>query len=112
MISLGIGDPDTPTPPHVVEAMAARGARPEHPPVPVEPRPAGVPRGGRVVLPQRRFGVELDPETQVMPAIGGKECIYNLNFAFLDAGDVALASRPRLSGLHRRARCSPAPSRC
>jgi LL-diaminopimelate aminotransferase len=42
----------------------------------------------------RRFGVQLDPETQVMPAIGAKECIFNLNLAFLDPGDVALASDP------------------
>jgi LL-diaminopimelate aminotransferase len=43
---------------------------------------------------QRRFGVRLDPETEVMPAIGAKECIFNLNLAFLDPGDVALASDP------------------
>ena len=36
----------------------------------------------------------LDPETEVMPAIGAKECIFNLNLAFLDPGDVALASDP------------------
>src|SRR5205807_455959 len=42
----------------------------------------------------RRFGVELDPETEVMPAIGAKECIFNLNLAFLDASDVALAADP------------------
>ena len=42
----------------------------------------------------RRFGVELDPETEVMPAIGAKECIFNLNLAFLDPGDVALAADP------------------
>ena len=42
----------------------------------------------------RRFGVTLDPETEVMPAIGAKECIFNLNLAFLDPGDVALASDP------------------
>jgi LL-diaminopimelate aminotransferase len=42
----------------------------------------------------RRFGVELDPETEVMPAIGAKECIFNLNVAFLDDSDVALASDP------------------
>jgi LL-diaminopimelate aminotransferase len=41
-----------------------------------------------------RFGVTLDPETQVIPAIGGKECIFNLNLAFLDEGDVALAADP------------------
>jgi len=42
----------------------------------------------------RRFGVEIDPESEVIPAIGAKECIYNLCFAFLDPGDVALASDP------------------
>jgi LL-diaminopimelate aminotransferase len=43
---------------------------------------------------ERRFGVMLDPETEVMPAIGAKECIFNLNLAFLDPGDVALAADP------------------
>ena len=38
--------------------------------------------------------MELDPETEVMPAIGAKECIFNLNLAFLDPGDVALAADP------------------
>ncbi len=42
----------------------------------------------------RRFGVTLDPDTEVMPAIGAKECIFNLNLAFLDPGDVALAADP------------------
>ena len=42
----------------------------------------------------RRFGVEIDPESEVIPAIGAKECIYNLCFAFLDPGGVALASDP------------------
>lgn len=41
-----------------------------------------------------RFGVEIDSEDGVMPAIGAKEAIYNLCFAFLDPGDVALASDP------------------
>src|SRR5204862_129438 len=39
-------------------------------------------------------GGELEPETEVMPAIGAKECIFNLNLAFLDPGDVALAADP------------------
>ncbi|HEY3864773.1 MAG TPA: aminotransferase class I/II-fold pyridoxal phosphate-dependent enzyme, partial [Solirubrobacteraceae bacterium] len=42
----------------------------------------------------RRFGVTLDHDTEVMPAIGAKECIFNLNLAFLDPGDVALATDP------------------
>src|SRR5438128_853741 len=43
---------------------------------------------------ERRFGVELDPATEAMPALGAKECIFNLNLAFLDPGDAALASDP------------------
>ncbi len=42
----------------------------------------------------RRFGVEVDPETEVIPALGAKEAIANLNLALLDPGDVALASDP------------------
>jgi len=42
----------------------------------------------------RRFGVAIDPANEVIPAIGAKECIYNLCSAFLDPGDVALASDP------------------
>jgi LL-diaminopimelate aminotransferase len=43
---------------------------------------------------ETRFGVSLDPDTEVIPALGAKEAIANLNLAFLDPGDVALASDP------------------
>jgi LL-diaminopimelate aminotransferase len=42
----------------------------------------------------RRFGVELDPESQVLPLIGSKEGIVNLALAYLDPGDVALVPSP------------------
>ncbi len=41
-----------------------------------------------------RFGVTLDPETQIIPALGAKEAVANLNLALLDPGDVVLASDP------------------
>ena len=93
VISLGIGDPDMPTPPNVVEAME-RAVR--DPSTHTYPSNRGRPefREAVVAFYRSRFGVELDPETQVMPAIGGKECIFNINFAFLDEGDVALAADP------------------
>ena len=93
MISLGIGDPDMPTYPHVVEAMQAAVADPGTHPV---PRPTvAVPSSAmRSRFYAGRFGVEIDPETEVIPAIGAKECIYNLCFAFLDPADVALAADP------------------
>jgi LL-diaminopimelate aminotransferase len=93
VISLGIGDPDVPTPPHIVEAMAAAVRDPSTHQYPSNRGRAEF-REAVTSFYGSRFGVELDPDTEVMPAIGGKECIYHLNFAFLDPGDVALASDP------------------
>jgi LL-diaminopimelate aminotransferase len=93
VISLGIGDPDLPTFEPIV-AVAQRAV--------ADPSTHSYPTNrGRLEFREavadfyeRRFGVTLDPETEVMPAIGAKECIFNLNMAFLDPGDVALASDP------------------
>ena len=93
MISLGIGDPDTPTYPHIVEAMQAAVADPGTHRYPSNRGRAEF-REAFAGFYERRFGVEIDPESEVIPAIGAKECIYNLCFAFLDPGDVALASDP------------------
>ncbi|MGH2714255.1 MAG: LL-diaminopimelate aminotransferase [Thermoleophilaceae bacterium] len=93
VISLGIGDPDTPTPEHVVEALAAAAHE------------SGTHRypsnRGRPELRQafagfyeRRFGVALDPDTEIIPALGAKECVFNLNLAFLDPDSIALAADP------------------
>ena len=73
---------------------AARGRRSEHAPVPDATAGRQEFREAVAAFYARRFGVELDPETEVMAAIGAKECIFNLNLAFLDPGDVALASDP------------------
>ncbi len=93
VISLGIGDPDTPTFPPIVEAAQRAVADPA---THQYPSNRGRPdfRAAVAGFYARRFGVELDPETEVMPAIGAKECIFNLNLAFLDPGDVALAADP------------------
>src|SRR3954463_11779058 len=93
VISLGIGDPDMPTYPHIVEAMQAAVAASGNQNYPTNRGRAGFREAGAGFY-ERRFGVEIDPETEVIPAIGAKECIYNLCFAFLDPGDVALASDP------------------
>ena len=93
VISLGIGDPDLPTPPRIVRAMERALADPSTHRYPSNRGRAEF-REAVASFYGSRFGVELDAETQVMSAIGGKECVYNLNFAFLDEGDVALASDP------------------
>ncbi len=93
VISLGIGDPDRPTPPLVVEAMQEAVADPGTHRYPTN---RGRPEFREAVSDfySRRFDVELDPASEAMAAIGAKECIFNLNLAFLDPGDVALAADP------------------
>jgi LL-diaminopimelate aminotransferase len=93
VISLGIGDPDEPTYPHVVAAMQEAVANPAYHQYPSN-RGRDEFRAGLSEFYDRRFGVEIDPSSEVIPAIGAKECIYNLCFAFLDPEDVALASDP------------------
>jgi LL-diaminopimelate aminotransferase len=93
VISLGIGDPDTPTPLPVVDALAAGAADPgTH----RYPSNRGRPELREAVARfyARRFGVELDPESEIVPALGAKECIFNLNLAFLDPDSIALAADP------------------
>jgi LL-diaminopimelate aminotransferase len=93
VISLGIGDPDRPTPALIVEAMQEAVTE-----AGTHRYPSNRGRHDfRVALSdfyERRFDVELDPEREIIPAIGAKEAIFNLNLAFLDPGDAALASGP------------------
>ncbi len=93
VISLGIGDPDMPTfEPIVAAAQRAVADTSTH----TYPTNRGRPEFRRAVAAfyARRFGVALDPESEVMAAIGAKECIFNLNLTFMDPGDVALATDP------------------
>jgi LL-diaminopimelate aminotransferase len=93
VISLGIGDPDTPTPDLVVRSLAeaARdGGTHAYP----SNRGRSELRSAVANFYDRRFGVGLDPDTEIIPALGAKECIFNLNLAFLDPGTYALAADP------------------
>lgn len=93
VISLGIGDPDMPSYPHVVEAMQAAVAEGRNQKYPSN-RGREEFRDAFSRFYRDRFGVEILPDSEVIPAIGAKEAIYNLCFAFLDPGDVALAADP------------------
>jgi len=93
VIDLGIGNPDLPAPPHVVEALARAAQDPvthRYPPY------YGLPELREAICAyyQRRFGVSLDPATQVMLLNGSKEGIILLSQAVLDPGDVALLPDP------------------
>lgn len=93
VISLGIGDPDRPTPALIVEAMQEAVSEAE---THTYPSNRGREDFRRALSDfyERRFDVDVDPETQIIPAIGAKEAIFNLNLAFLNPGDAALASDP------------------
>jgi LL-diaminopimelate aminotransferase len=93
VISLGIGDPDHPTYPHIVEAMQRTVADPANQRYPTN-RGREEFRAAAASFYASRFGVRIDPESEVIPALGAKECICNLCFAFLDPGDMALAADP------------------
>src|SRR6516165_8352428 len=91
VISLGIGDPDRPTPALIVEAMQEAVTEPQTHRYPSNRGRADFRAAVRDFY-ARRFDVTLDPEREIIPAIGAKEAIFNLNLAFLDPGDYALAA--------------------
>ena len=93
VISLGIGDPDTPTPDLVPDALAVAAHDPGHPPVSVQPRPLRAARRLRPLLraPLRRPAGHRDRDH---PRAGGQGVRVNVNLAFLDPGTCALAADP------------------
>jgi LL-diaminopimelate aminotransferase len=93
VISFGVGDPDSPTPAHVVDAMREAAAdRSTH----QYPSYFGLPEFRRSIAAWygRRFGVTLDPDTEVLPLIGSKDGLAHLPFAYVDPGDVTLVPDP------------------
>jgi LL-diaminopimelate aminotransferase len=93
LIDFGIGDPDLPTPHHIVEALRrAAGDASNH--------RYALDQGMAVLRRQiasrmkRRFGVSLDPDTEILPLIGSKEGIAHFPFAALNVGDYVLVPQP------------------
>jgi LL-diaminopimelate aminotransferase len=93
VISLGIGDPDLPTPPHIVEALAAGAADAATHQYPSNRGEAGF-REAVAGFYATRFGVELDTATQIVPLLGAKEGIAHICQVLLDPGELALAADP------------------
>ena len=93
VISLGIGDPDLPTPQPVVDALIA-GARDAATHQYPTNHGSEELREAAAAFYGERFGVELDPGSEVVPALGGKEAVGHIALALLDPGDVALSPDP------------------
>lgn len=93
IIDLGVGDPDLPTPPHIVEALKKAAEDPENHRYPSY-------SGMRLFRDkvaewyESRFGVRLNPETEVLTLIGSKEGIAHLPLAFINPKDLVLVPSP------------------
>jgi len=93
LIDLSIGDPDIPTPSHIVDAMKSAVEKPEHHRYPSY---EGMPSYREAVANwyKHRFNVRLDPATEVLSLIGSKEGIGHVPLAFINSGDVVLVPSP------------------
>lgn len=92
VINLGVGTPDRPPAPHIVEAMHRALDNPQNYRYPLE----GMPRLYRAVAGwyRRRFGVELDPEREVLVLMGSQDGLAHIALAYIDPGDIALVPDP------------------
>ncbi len=93
IINLGIGDPDYPTPPHIVEALKKAADDPANHHYALD---AGMPelRQEIAIWFQKRFGVSLDPESEIYPLIGSKEGLAHLPLGVINPGDKVLLTDP------------------
>jgi LL-diaminopimelate aminotransferase len=93
VISFAIGDPDLPTPSDIIEFMCQAARDPTNHRY---PETAGLPELRQAIAEwyERRFGVTLDPDKEVLPLIGSKEGIGHMALCFIEPGDLALIPDP------------------
>ncbi len=93
VISLGIGDPDLPTPPHILESLKRAADDPANHRY---PESEGLPelRQAMARWYATRHDVSLDPESEIVALIGSKEGIAHLPLCLIDEGDVSLVTDP------------------
>jgi LL-diaminopimelate aminotransferase len=93
VIRLDIGSPDLPPPAHVLEALSRSAGRAEH--HGYQPHNATEAlRQAWIGFYRRQYGIELDPNNQIVPLMGSKEGIFHLMMALIDPGDVVLVPDP------------------
>lgn len=93
IIDLGIGDPDLPTPSHIIEALYKAALDPNNHHYALD---SGMPQLREAIAKwyRKRFKVKLDPETEILPLIGSKEGIAHIPLAFVSTGDYVLVPDP------------------
>jgi hypothetical protein len=93
IIDLGMGNPDLPTPPHVIEKLKETLGRPRTDRYSASRGITGL-RKAQAAYYDRRFGVKLNPETQIVATLGSKEGFANVAQAITAPGDVVLCPNP------------------
>ena len=93
VISFAIGDPDIPTPSHIIDRLCQEAQEPANHRY---PESDGLPELRQAVAQwyKERFNVNLDPDKEVLPLIGSKEGIAHIAFCLIDPGDTALVTDP------------------
>lgn len=93
VISFAIGDPDLPTPEHIITRLCQAAQEPANHRY---PETAGLPelRQATANWYKKRFEVSLDPDKEILPLIGSKEGIGHIALCFIDSGDIALVPNP------------------
>ncbi|KPK98617.1 MAG: LL-diaminopimelate aminotransferase [Omnitrophica WOR_2 bacterium SM23_72] len=93
IIDFGVGDPDTPTPKYIIEALCQAAQNPSHHRYALD---QGMPALRQAIQGwyKRRFNVDLNPETEILPLIGSKEGLAHFPLAFLNTGDYSLVPDP------------------
>jgi LL-diaminopimelate aminotransferase len=93
VINLAVGDPDIPTPRHIIERLCQAAQDPANHRY---PESEGLPDFRRAIAEwyEKRFEVTLDPDQEVLPLIGAKEGIGHIALCFIDPGDIALVPDP------------------
>ena len=93
IVDLGMGNPDLPTPPHIVDKMIETIAKPRTHRYSASKGIPGL-RRAQAAYYERRFGVKLNPETQIVATLGSKEGFANMAQAITAPGDVILVPNP------------------
>src|SRR3989338_730265 len=93
LIDFGVGDPDLPTPKHIIEKLSEAAKDPRNHRYALD---QGIGKLRRAIAGwyKRRFNVTLNPENEILPLIGSKEGIAHMPLAFLNPGDYVLAPDP------------------
>lgn len=93
IINFGIGDPDIPTPNHIIEALYKAAQRPANHKYALD---QGIDELRQAIARwfKKRFGVRLDYNSEILPLIGSKEGIAHIPVAFVNPGDVILHTEP------------------